>query len=167
MMHTSSHIIRPSISIDGSLLQIVRSIKLLGLIIDSNFTWNQHVSLFLKAAIYQLFLLRTLKKLAVLVNDLVSVCSAFIFAKLMRPQPCHPHLPYPMPPNRTGAEMINRNNHGIQLHDLSGRPHHLAPHHTRARYPHLLKEFAQKLHHPRHRNNLPLAAPTHRKSVRL
>ncbi|MPC32655.1 hypothetical protein E2C01_025980 [Portunus trituberculatus] len=64
-------------------LQFVRSAKLLGVTVDDQLTWRQHITATVKAAAYRLYMLRRLKSLGTPTEELKGVYIIFILPRLM------------------------------------------------------------------------------------
>ena len=68
----------PHLKIDDQQLELVTSHKVLGLVIQNNLKWNNHIeSIFTKAS-KRLHILRVLRRGGVEINDLISIYSALI-----------------------------------------------------------------------------------------
>ncbi|XP_050689977.1 RNA-binding protein 12-like [Eriocheir sinensis] len=132
-IHTSSDTVPPPcVSIDGRPLQVVQSVKLLGLTIDNKLTCCQHVSSLITSATYRLHLLRRLKKLETPVRELASVYSTFILPRLTYASPTwssslnaiqHRQL------ERVQKRAVRLIPSRDRLHNLPGGPPRPAPHH--------------------------------------
>ncbi|MPC77078.1 hypothetical protein E2C01_071523 [Portunus trituberculatus] len=60
----------PQLSVDPHCLQVVQLAKLLGVTVDSQLSWKQHVTTTVMSAIYRLYMLHRLKSLGSLVPHL-------------------------------------------------------------------------------------------------
>ena len=77
----------PQVSVDSHNLQVVPTAKLLGVTIDDQLTWKQHVSTMVRSASYKLFMLRRLSSLGAPADALKVVYTTFILPKLTYASP--------------------------------------------------------------------------------
>ena len=84
---SSAAIPPPQLSVGPHPLQVVRSTKLLGVIVDDQLTWKQHVTTTVRSAAYKLYLLRRLRSLGTPTHELRGVYLTFILPKLMYASP--------------------------------------------------------------------------------
>ena len=68
----------PILHIDDTLLPIVLSTKILGVIIQSNLKWDEHVSEIVKKCNRKLYMFRTIKKYGLPLSDLKTVYIGYI-----------------------------------------------------------------------------------------
>ena len=66
------------LTIDGTPLETISSYKLLGLQIQNDLKWNEHVDIITKKAAKRLYIIRTLKRSGVSDNDLISIYTSLI-----------------------------------------------------------------------------------------
>ncbi len=62
-----------SITINGNTIDVVRSVKILGVTLQSNLKWNEHINNIVKKASKRLYFLSQLKRAKVPSNDLVNL----------------------------------------------------------------------------------------------
>ncbi len=72
----------PVITLGPDTLRVVKVTKLLGVLLDSNLTWDSHVNAIIKASSYRLYLLRRLKSFDLPPLELKNIYSLFIWPKL-------------------------------------------------------------------------------------
>ena len=77
----------PQLSVGPHSLQVVRSAKLLGVMLDDQLTWKQHISTTVRSAAYKLYMLRRLRSLGTPEEELKGVYITFILPKLMYASP--------------------------------------------------------------------------------
>ena len=77
----------PQVSVGSHYLQVVPTSKLLGVTIDNQLNWKQHVSTMVRSASYKLFMLRRLSSLGAPADALKVVYTTFILPKLMYASP--------------------------------------------------------------------------------
>ena len=68
----------PHLKIDDQQLELVTSHKVLGLVIQNNLKWNNHIESIVTKASKRLHILRVLRRGGVEINDLISIYSALI-----------------------------------------------------------------------------------------
>ena len=68
----------PHLKIDHQQLELVTSHKVLGLVIQSNLKWNNHIESIVTKASKRLHILRVLRPGGVEINDLITIFSALI-----------------------------------------------------------------------------------------
>ena len=78
----------PTLNLANQTLQVVHSVKLLGITIDDKLTWNLHVNTIGKAASYRLYMLRRLRSLGMTCEELVYIYKTFILPKFTYASPC-------------------------------------------------------------------------------
>ena len=86
VMHfcTSSRAVdQPQLSVGIHPLQVVRSTKLLGVTVDDQLTWKQHVNNIIRTASFKLYMLRRLRSLGTPAKELCGVYTTFILPSLM------------------------------------------------------------------------------------
>ena len=66
------------LTIDGTSLETINSHKLLGLHIQNDLKWNEHVDIITKKAAKRLYIIRTLKRSGVPDDDLISIYTSLI-----------------------------------------------------------------------------------------
>ena len=64
--------------IDGQQLELVTSHKVLGLVIQNNLKWNNHIEYIVTKASKRLQILRLLRRGSVEINDLITIYIALI-----------------------------------------------------------------------------------------
>ena len=75
-MYVKKTVTLKRIQLNGIVIERVSSFKLLGVIITTDLSWNEHCDSIHKKATKRLFVLRTLKRVGLATNDLVLVyCS--------------------------------------------------------------------------------------------
>ncbi|XP_063860409.1 carnitine O-palmitoyltransferase 2, mitochondrial-like isoform X2 [Scylla paramamosain] len=77
----------PQLSVGPHPLQVVRCAKLLGVTVDDQLTWKQHVASTIRSATYRLYMLRRLRSLGTPTDELRGVYLTFILPKLMYASP--------------------------------------------------------------------------------
>ncbi|XP_063877111.1 uncharacterized protein LOC135109616 isoform X2 [Scylla paramamosain] len=77
----------PQLSVGPHPLQVVRCAKLLGVMVDDQLTWKQHVASTIRSATYRLYMLRRLRSLGTPTDELRGVYVTFILPKLMYASP--------------------------------------------------------------------------------
>ncbi|XP_076056275.1 uncharacterized protein LOC143034219 [Oratosquilla oratoria] len=77
----------PNVIIGTQPFQVVKSIKLLGITIDDQLDWKQHVTNTVRAASYRLYMLRRLRSLGTPEKELRNAYSTFILPKLCYASP--------------------------------------------------------------------------------
>ena len=77
----------PQLTIGPHPLQVVNTIKLLGVVLDDHLSWGQHVAMVVKAASYRLYMLRRLRSLGTPASELKGVYTSFILPKLTYASP--------------------------------------------------------------------------------
>ena len=77
----------PQLSVGPHSLQVVKSAKLLGVMLDDQLTWKQHVYTTVRSAAYKLYMLRRLRSLGTPAEELKGVYITFILPKLMYASP--------------------------------------------------------------------------------
>ncbi|MPC78037.1 hypothetical protein E2C01_072510 [Portunus trituberculatus] len=73
----------PQLTLSPHLLQVVRSAKLLGVTVDDQLTWKQHVTTTVRSADYRLYMLRRLKSLGIPADELEGVYLTLVLPRLM------------------------------------------------------------------------------------
>ena len=66
------------LEIDGQQLELVTSHKVLGLVIQNNLKWNNHIEYIVTKASKRLQILRVLRRGSVEINDLITIYIALI-----------------------------------------------------------------------------------------
>ena len=77
----------PQLSVDSHPNQVVLSTRLLGITLDDQLNWKQHVTNTISSAFYKIYMLRKLKSLGTLADELKGVYISFILPKLMYVSP--------------------------------------------------------------------------------
>ncbi|XP_063856390.1 GTPase Obg-like [Scylla paramamosain] len=77
----------PQLSVGPHPLQVVRCAKLLGVTVDDQLTWKQHVASTIRSATYRLYMLHRLRSLGTPTDELRGVYLTFILPKLMYASP--------------------------------------------------------------------------------
>ena len=153
----------PQLLVGPHPLQVVHSTKLLGVTVDDQLTWKEHISNIVRAASYKIYMLRRLRSLGTPADELKGVYTSFILPKLMYASPAWSsslNLSQQLQLERVqkracrvilGPAYINYDN---ALTTLSLR--RLSSIHQE-----VLHTFGRRLlQHPRHRDFLPPDAPT-------
>ena len=73
----------PQLSICSHPLQVVRSTGLLGITLDDQLNWKQHVTNTIRSTSYKIYMLQRLRFLEILAAELKEVYTFFILPKLM------------------------------------------------------------------------------------
>ena len=68
----------PHLKIDNQQLELVTSHKVLGLVIQNNLKWNNHIEYIVTKASKRLHILRVHRRRGVEINDLITICTALI-----------------------------------------------------------------------------------------
>ena len=68
----------PHLKIDDQQLELIRSHKVLGLVIQNNLRWNNHIESFVTKASKRLHILRVLRRGGVEINDLITIYPALM-----------------------------------------------------------------------------------------
>ena len=172
VMHISTattHVQTPMLTMDGHPLQLVQSTKLLGVTIDCNLNWKEHVKKTIQAASYRLYMLRRLRSLGTPTPELITIYNAFILPKLTYSSPA-----WSSSLNITQIrqlEKVQERACRIMLGaDYSGYTNALTTLKittlSQVYQQNLSKFGSELLHHPRHRTLLPPAAPPPSRSLR-
>ncbi|XP_063862994.1 uncharacterized protein LOC135102139 [Scylla paramamosain] len=77
----------PRLTVGPHPLQVVQCAKLLGVTVDNQLNWKQHVASTVRSATYRLYMLRRLRSLGTLTDELRRVYLTFILPKLMYASP--------------------------------------------------------------------------------
>ena len=77
----------PQLLIGTHPLQVVQSTKLLGVTVNDQLTWKEHVSNIVRAASYRIYMLRRLRSLGTPADELKGVYTSFILPKFMYASP--------------------------------------------------------------------------------
>ncbi|XP_063862727.1 uncharacterized protein LOC135102029 [Scylla paramamosain] len=77
----------PQLTVGPHPLKVVRCAKLLGVTVDDQLTWKQHVASTVRSATYRLYMLRRLRSLGTPTDELSGVYLTFILPKLMYASP--------------------------------------------------------------------------------
>ena len=73
----------PQLKIDNQQLELVTSHKVLGLVIQNNLKWNNHIESIVPKASKRLHILRVLRRGGVEINDLITIYTALIRSLLV------------------------------------------------------------------------------------
>ena len=166
---TTTPLPTPTLTLGTHPLEVVRSTKLLGVVIDDKLTWDAHVSTIVKSASYRLYMLRRLKSLGLPTSELCSIYKSFILPRLTYASPAWSSSLSITQKRRLeciqkraikiilGPSYTNYDDALFTLQLVT-----LADLHQQA-----LSQFGQKLLvNPRHRHLLPPDAPQPRRAVR-
>ena len=77
----------PALTIGDHILEVVKSAKILGVIIDDKLNWDLHVSTIVSSTSFRLYMLRRLKSLGVPTPELSNIFKTFILPKLTYASP--------------------------------------------------------------------------------
>ncbi|XP_076069730.1 uncharacterized protein LOC143041607 [Oratosquilla oratoria] len=77
----------PQLSLGPHPLQLVQSTKILGIILDDQLNWNQHVTNIVRTTSYKLYMLSRLKSLGTPTSELQEVYKTFILPNLIYASP--------------------------------------------------------------------------------
>lgn len=83
----------PIVTSDGSLLQNVNELKILGVILSSNLKWNSHVKHVVSRASQRIFIIRNLKRSGCSSDLMLKAYISFIRSVLLYAYPCFCNLP--------------------------------------------------------------------------
>ena len=148
----------PLITLGTDTLEVVKSTKLLGITIDDQLKWDNHINTIIKSSTYRLHLLHRLKSLGLPAEELKNVYNTFILPKLTYASPawsCSLNIS-----QRKVLERVQKRACKIILwSDYDGYDdalHKLNLPRLETQYQDLTRQFGQKLlSNPRHRNLLP------------
>lgn len=152
----------PQISVGPHALQVVRSTKLLGVTVDDQLTWKQHVSNIVRSASFKIYMLRRLRSLGTPTEELRGVYLTFILPKLMYASPA-----WSSSLTLTQQQQLERVQKrafrvimGPAYRDYEHALSHLSLPRLSARHREALVKFGEGLlRHPRHRHMLPPDMP--------
>ncbi|XP_076052858.1 uncharacterized protein LOC143032271 [Oratosquilla oratoria] len=159
----------PQLSLGPHPLQLVQSTKILGITLDNQLNWNQHVTSIVRTASYKLYMLSRLKSLGTPTSELQEVYKTFIIPTLMYASPAwSSSLTLTQ---RQKLERVQKRAYRIILGLVySGYDHALTTltlSRVSQRHGEALKKFGENLFsHPRHRHFLPPDAPPPRHKTR-
>ncbi|XP_076030898.1 uncharacterized protein LOC143019081, partial [Oratosquilla oratoria] len=149
----------PNVTIGTQSLQVVKSTKLLGITIDDQLDWKQHVTNTVRAASYRLYMLRRLRSLGTPEKELKNIYSTFILPKLCYASPAWTPSNLTQKPqlekvqkracNITVGSSYSNYEDALTILNLPK----LSDHNKET-----LRKFGLKLCNPRHRNLLPSKA---------
>ena len=160
---------RPQLSIGHHHLQVVQTIRLLGVTLDDQLNWKQHVSNTVRSASFKLYMLRRLRSLGTPSPELQGVYTTFILPTLMYASPA-----WSSSLNISQKRKLERVQKracriilGGQYDSYDQALTTLSLPRLSDRHSEVLRKFGQDLlTHPRHRHFLPPYAPPSRHTTR-
>ena len=166
---SSQAVVRPQLSIGPHPLQVVQSTKLLGVTLDEQLNWKQHVSNIVRTASYKLYMLRRLRSLGTPSSELLGVYTTFILPTLMYASPAWSNSLTIT--QKQKLERVQKRACRIILGgEYDGYDHALTTlglPEVSVRHSAALRKFGvDLLTHPRHRHFLPPNAPPPRHTTR-
>ncbi|XP_076033182.1 uncharacterized protein LOC143020617 [Oratosquilla oratoria] len=159
----------PQLSLGPHPLQLVQSTKILGITLDAQLNWNQHITNIVRTASYKLYMLSRLKSLGTPTSELQEVYKTFILPTLMYASPAW--CSSLTLTQRQKLERVQKRACRIILGvEYSSYDHALTTltlSRVSQRHGEALRKFGESLlSHPRHRHLLPPDAPPTRHATR-